>query len=312
MVCGDEVSSLTLANRLGIVISARFGTAPAFTLESHIMDELIIESGRANLHYWKDLWKFRELFYLLSWRDILVRYKQTVVGVAWALLRPFITMVLFTVIFEQIGRIPSPKGVPYPVLMYCAMLPWQLFSSALSDSGTSIIANGNLISKIYFPRLIVPAVPVIVGLIDFLIAMVFLVLLLAWFQFAPDWRIIALPFFIFLALIASLGAAFLFSALTVKYRDFRFVAPFIVQFGMYASPVVYSSSNLYDKYPQWSLLYAMNPMVSVIDGFRWSLLRGAEPIHIPEFCISLGMLGVLLMIGVWYFRQTERSFADII
>lgn len=276
------------------------------------MDELIIESGRANLHYWRDLWKFRELFYLLAWRDILVRYKQTVVGVAWALIRPFVTMVLFTVIFEKLGQIPSPKGVPYPVLLYCAMLPWQLFSNSISDSGSSIISNSNLISKIYFPRLIVPAAPVIVGLIDFLIAMLFLVLLLLWYHFIPDWRIVALPFFILLTVAASLGSAFLFAALTVKYRDFRFIVPFIVQFGLYASPVVYSSSRIYEKYPQWSLLYSMNPMVAVIDGFRWSLLHGAEPIKVPEFCLSLGMLVALLALGILYFRQTERSFADII
>jgi lipopolysaccharide transport system permease protein len=272
------------------------------------MESLIIEAGRTERHYWRDLWRYRELFYFLAWRDILVRYKQTVVGVAWSLIRPFLTMIVFTVIFGKLAGMPS-QGVPYPILVFTAMLPWQLFSNSFSESGNSLVANSNLISKIYFPRLIVPTGSVVVGFIDFLISGVFLVALMLWYRFLPDWRILTLPLFILIAVAASLGAGFLIAALTVEYRDFRFIVPFIVQFGLYISPVGFSSGIVPEKY---RLLYSLNPMVGVIDGFRWALLRGQSQLYLPGFYLSLGLVILILILGIWYFRKTEKTFADVI
>jgi lipopolysaccharide transport system permease protein len=272
------------------------------------MSRLVIEAGRAERHYWRDLWRYRELFYFLAWRDILVRYKQTVVGVAWSLLRPFFSMLVFTVIFGKLAGMPS-GGVPYPILVFAGMLPWQFFSNAFSESGNSLVANSNLISKIYFPRLIVPAGSVVVSFIDFLISCVFLVALMLYFGFMPDWRVFTLPLFVLLAIAASLGTGFLISALTVKYRDFRFIVPFVVQFGLYVSPVGFSSTVVPEK---WRLWYSLNPMVGVIDGFRWALLRGQSQLYLPGFCLSLLVVAALLIGGIWYFRRTERTFADII
>jgi len=272
------------------------------------VQQLVIEAGRTERHYWRDLWRYRELFYFLAWRDILVRYKQTVVGVAWSLIRPFLSMVVFTLIFGKVAHLPS-EGVPYPILVFTALLPWQFFSNSFSESGNSLVANSNLISKIYFPRLIVPAGSVVVGFIDFLISCVFLVVLMIWFHFLPDWRVLTLPLFIILAIAASLGTGFLLAALSVEYRDFRFIVPFIVQFGLYVSPVGFSSKMIPAK---WRLLYSLNPMVGVIDGFRWALLRGHATLYIPGFCLSFGVVAVLLVTAIWYFRRTERTFADII
>lgn len=272
------------------------------------MERLIIEAGRTERHYWRDLWRYRELFYFLAWRDILVRYKQTVIGVAWSLLRPFLTMIVFTVIFGTLAKMPS-DGVPYPILVFAALLPWQFFSNSFSESGSSLVANSNLISKIYFPRLIVPSGAVVVGFIDFLISAVFLVGLMVWYRYLPDWRILTLPFFVLIALAASLGAGFLIAALTVEYRDFRFIVPFIVQFGLYVSPVGFSSSIVPEK---WRLLYSLNPMVGVIDGFRWALLRGQSNLYLPGFYLSLLLVAFMLALGIWYFRKTEKTFADVI
>jgi lipopolysaccharide transport system permease protein len=272
------------------------------------MSRIVIEAGRTERHYWRDLWRYRELFYFLAWRDILVRYKQTFVGVAWSLIRPFLTMIVFTVIFGTLAKMPS-DGLPYPLLVFAGMLPWQFFSNAFSESGNSLVANSNLISKIYFPRLIVPAGSVVVGFIDFLISAVFLVGLMVWFRYLPDWRILTLPFFILIAIAASLGAGFLLSALTVKYRDFRFIVPFIVQFGLYVSPVGFSSAIVPEK---WRLLYSLNPMVGVIDGFRWALLRGQSQLYLPGFFLSLALVIFMLFLGIWYFRKTEKTFADVI
>ena len=272
------------------------------------MSRLVIEAGQAERHYWRDLWRYRELFYFLAWRDILVRYKQTVIGVTWSLLRPFLTMIVFTVIFGKLAKMPS-SGVPYPILVFTALLPWQFFSNSFSESGNSLVANSNLISKIYFPRLIIPSGSVVVGFIDFLISAVFLVALMIWYHFMPDWRVLTLPFFTLVALAAALGAGFLIAALTVKYRDFRFIVPFIAQFGLYVSPVGFSSTIVPDK---WRLLYSLNPMVGVIDGFRWALLRGQAELYLPGFFLSLVIVTALLVFGIWYFRKTERTFADVI
>ena len=270
--------------------------------------DMLIEAGRTERHYWADLWRYRELFYFLAWRDILVRYKQTVIGVAWSLLRPFVTMVIFTLVFGNFAKMPS-DGVPYPILVFCALLPWQFFSNSFSESSNSLVANANLISKVYFPRLIVPAGSVVVGFVDFLISTVFLAVLMVWYRFVPDWRIFTLPLFILIALAASIGTGLFVAALNVKYRDFRFVIPFVVQFGLYVSPVGFSSTIVPEK---WRLLYSLNPMVGVIDGFRWAILGGNAELYLPGFIVSLFLVAVTLVGGITYFRKTERTFADVI
>jgi lipopolysaccharide transport system permease protein len=270
--------------------------------------ELVIEAGRTEGQYWQDLWQYRELFYFLAWRDILVRYKQTAIGIVWALIRPFLTMVVFTIVFGKLAKLPS-EGVPYPILVFSAMLPWQFFSNALSESSNSLIANANLISKVYFPRLIVPASAVIVSLVDFMISGMILLGLMAWYNFVPSWRIITLPLFILIAFAASMGVGLWMAALNVEYRDFRYIVPFVVQFGLYISPVGFSSSIVPQ---QWRLLYSLNPMVGVIDGFRWAILGNQYTIYWPGFVLSIGLVGLLLISGIWYFRRMERTFADVI
>jgi lipopolysaccharide transport system permease protein len=270
--------------------------------------ELIIEAGRTEGQYWKDLWCYRELFYFLAWRDILVRYKQTSIGIAWALIRPFLTMVVFTVVFGQLAKLPS-QGVPYPILVFCAMLPWQFFANSLSECSTSLITNSNLISKVYFPRLVVPTSAVVVSFIDFMISGIILLALMAWYNFVPSWRILFLPLFISIAFAASMGAGLWFASLNVQYRDFRYIVPFIVQFGLYMSPVGFSSSLVPE---QWRFIYSLNPMVGVIDGFRWAILGGDTNLYIPGFILSLILVFSLLLSGIWYFRKMERKFADVI
>jgi lipopolysaccharide transport system permease protein len=270
--------------------------------------KLIIQAGRTETQYWQDLWRYRELFYFLAWRDILVRYKQTAIGVAWALIRPFLTMVVFTVVFGNLAKLPS-EGAPYPILVFAAMLPWQFFANSLSESSNSLIVNTNLISKIYFPRLIVPASAVIVSFVDFMISGIILLALMAWYNFIPDWRILTLPLFTAIAFAAAIGGGLWLAALNVEYRDFRYVVPFIVQFGLYISPVGFSSKIVPE---QWRLLYSLNPMVGVIDGFRWAILGGESNIYLPGFFLSVGIVILLVASGVWYFRKTERTFADVI
>jgi len=269
---------------------------------------LVLEPGRAERHYWRDLWRYRELFYFLAWRDLLVRYKQTVIGVAWALLRPFLTMVVFTVVFGKIAGLPS-GGVPYPILVFAGMLPWQFFSNALSESSGSLVSNANLISKVYFPRLIVPAGAVIVGFVDFLISFVIMAALMVWYGFLPGMQILTLPLWILLAFLAAIGPGLFITALNVKYRDFRYVIPFVVQFGLYVSPVGFRSDVVPE---QWRLLYSLNPMVGVIDGFRWAICGGEFAIYWPGFAASLAITVFFLWFGVRYFRATEKTFADVI
>jgi lipopolysaccharide transport system permease protein len=272
-------------------------------------NELIIQAGRTESQYWRDLWKYRELFYFLAWRDILVRYKQTVIGIAWALIRPFLTMVVFTIVFNNLAKLPAPSGVPYQILVFAGMLPWQFFSGALSECSNSLINNANLLSKVYFPRLIVPTSAVIVSFVDFMISGIILLGLMAWYNFVPDWRILTLPLFVAIAFAASMGVGLWLAALNVQYRDFRYVVPFLVQFGLYISPVGFSTSVVP---PQWQLLYSLNPMVGVIDGFRWAILRGQSEIYLPGFVLSTGLVFLLLTTGIWYFRKVERTFADVI
>jgi homopolymeric O-antigen transport system permease protein len=273
--------------------------------ESH---ELVIEAGRTESLYWRDLFRYRELFYFLAWRDVLVRYKQTVIGILWAVLRPVLTMAVFVLVFGRIAKLPS-EGIPYAILVFAAMLPWQLFSTSLSEGSNSLISNANLISKVYFPRLIVPASAVIVSFVDFAITSVLLALLMVWYQIWPGWQLLALPLFTLLALMASVGAGLWLAALNVQYRDFRYVVPFLVQFGLYLSPVGFSSSIIPEK---WRLLYALNPMVGVIDGFRWAVSGGRSALYPPALWMSAGVVALLLASGVWYFRRMERTFADVI
>lgn len=243
-------------------------------------DELVVEPGRAFKNYWRDLWRYRELFYILAWRDVAVRYKQTVAGAAWALVQPFMSMVIMTVIFGKIAGLPSEGGAPYAIMVFAAMLPWQFFSNALSSASQSIVSNANLISKVYFPRLIIPTSSVVVSFIDFLVAGSVLLGMMAWFQFWPTWRVVTLPLFVALAILAALGPGLIITALTVRYRDFRFIIPFIVQFGLYVSPVAYSTTVVREKLGETLFLfYSLNPMVGVIDGFRWALLGGESTLY---------------------------------
>jgi lipopolysaccharide transport system permease protein len=279
--------------------------------EMIISDErvLVIEYGRAERHYWRDLWRYRELFQVLAWRDVAVRYKQTVIGVTWALIRPFLTMVVFTVIFGKLAKLPSDGSAPYALMVFAGMLPWGFFSTALADASSSLIGNANLISKVYFPRLIVPIAAVMTAFVDFVIGFVILLALMAWYQFMPGWQILLLPVFTAVAIAASVGVGVWITALNVKYRDFRYVIPFIVQLGLYVSPVGFSSAVVPEK---WRLLYSLNPMVGVIDGFRWSLLGGESQLYWPGFCLSLGVAFFFLWLGIHQFRKMERSFADLI
>jgi lipopolysaccharide transport system permease protein len=270
---------------------------------------LIIEPGRTEKNYWTDLWRYRELFLILAWRDISVRYKQTIIGIFWAIIRPFLTMVVFTVIFGRIAKLPSDGSAPYALLVFAAMLPWSLFSNALSESSNSLISNANLIGKVYFPRLIIPAATLVTAFIDFLISFIILIGMMVYYQFAPGWHMLLLPLFIILALLASLGPGLWITALNVKYRDFRYIIPFVVQFGLYVSPVGFSSKVV----PvQWRLIYNLNPMVGVIDGFRWCILGGNSPIYLLGFLFSLAIIAFFLWLGVSHFRKMEKTFADLI
>jgi lipopolysaccharide transport system permease protein len=268
----------------------------------------IIEPGRTGRRYWRDLLTYRELFYFLAWRDILVRYKQTVLGVGWAIVRPLLVMIVLTFIFGRVAKLGS-DGTPYPLLVFAGMLPWQFFSNAFTDAGNSLILNESMVSKIYFPRLMIPASSVIVSFVDFLIAGSLFAVLMTWYRFLPDWRIFTLPLLIAIMFAAAIGTGLWIAALSVKYRDVRYLVPFAVQFGLYISPVGFSSSVIPDS---WRLLYSVNPVVGIIDGFRWALLGGNSPLYWPALALSCGMTFVLLISGILYFRKTERLFADVI
>lgn len=298
------------------------------------MQELTIQAGKTERHYWADLWRYRELFFFLSWRDILVRYKQTVIGVVWAILKPLLTMIVFTVVFGKLAKMDS-EGMPFPVFVYVAMLPWQFFSSALSEASNSLIVNANMISKIYFPRLVIPASAVIVCFVDFLISTVILAGLLAWYHTTAGWhplsgRVLLVPAYTVLAFLASFGISLWLAALNVKFRDFRYIVPFIVQFGLYLSPVGFSSTTVAERACDYAAkmfpahpgcgvaighlipqLYALNPMVGVINGFRWAFNSHA-PFDPFSLGASLVVTALLIFSGLKYFRATEKAFADII
>ena len=276
------------------------------SVESH---QIIITPNATEKNYWQDLWRFRELFYILSWRDIKVRYKQTVLGVAWSIIRPLLTMFVFTIVFGSIAKLPSEGAAPYAIMVYAAMLPWQFFSNALSESSGSLIGNANLISKVYFPRLIIPTAAVITSFIDFLISFVILIGLMIYYQYTPSWNILFLPIFLVVAFLASIGPGLWLTALTVKYRDFRYIVPFIVQFGLYISPVGFSSNIVPEK---WRFVYSLNPMVGVIDGFRWCILGGDMNINMQGFMLSMIVVFFFLWLGIYQFRKMEKTFADLI
>ncbi len=268
---------------------------------------LVIGKGYAAKNYWKDLWRYRELFYILSWRDIKVRYKQTVVGAAWSIIRPLLTTFIFYMVFNRVAKLQNPghSDTPYMLLIFAGMMPWQFFSNAVSESSTSLVGNSNLITKVYFPRMIIPASSVITSLVDFAITFGMMLLMMLWYQFVPGWEIVFLPFFILLVFICAFGIGLFLTALNVKYRDFRYILPFIIQFGLYITPVGYSSAHIPE---QWRGLFSINPMVGVIDGFRFCLLR--EPMHWESFTTSVLFGFLFLGLGIFYFRKMEKGFAD--
>ena len=267
--------------------------------------DLIIEPGRTEKNYWKDLWRYRELFYILSWRDIKVRYKQTVIGAAWSIIRPLLTTIIFTIVFSGIAKLNNPSLAPYALMVFAGMLPWQFFSNALSESSGSLIGNANLITKVYFPRMIIPASSVITSMVDLGISFIIMIGMFVWFQFIPSWHIIFLPLFVLLAFLCSFGIGLYLTAVNVKYRDFRYIIPFIVQFGLYITPVGFSSAVIPDK---WKILYSLNPMVGIVDGFRWCLL--GDTMNWNSFSVCVIIIALFLWVGIFYFRKMEKTFAD--
>jgi len=276
------------------------------TMKNPSSHTVLIRPGNTSANYWRDVWRYRELFYILSWRDIKVRYKQTAIGAAWSILRPLLTMIVFTVVFSKVAKLPVDGKAPYPIMVFVALLPWQFFANSLSEASGSLIGNTNLITKVYFPRIIIPASAVITSFVDFGISFLLLLLMMAGYQFIPSWQIIFLPIFLMLAFASSFGISLYLTALNVKYRDFRYVIPFIVQFGLYISPVGFSSQIVPE---QWRLIYALNPMVGVIDAFRWAIIGGLS-FPWTTVLVSAMVTVVFLLLGIGYFRTTERSFAD--
>ncbi|MFH1903534.1 MAG: ABC transporter permease [Candidatus Omnitrophota bacterium] len=255
----------------------------------------------------RELWRYRELFWFLALRDILIRYKQAVIGIAWSILQPLLTMIVFSIIFGRLAKLPS-DGVPYPILTFTALLPWQFFAQSMSSSSQSIVGGASIISKVYFPRLIIPASAVISGIIDFCISFVILIGMMVWYKIVPTANIIYLPLFLLLAFTAALGVGLWLSALNVEFRDVFYIVPFLVQAGQFISPVAYSSSIIPEK---WKLLYSLNPMAGVIDGFRWCILGTATP-NWTGIIISAVSVLVIFAGGLLYFRKMERTFADVI
>jgi lipopolysaccharide transport system permease protein len=271
--------------------------------------ELVIEAGRVERNYWQDLWRFRELFYILSWRDLRVRYKQTVIGVAWAVIRPLLTMVIFTVIFGYLARFKATAGAPYPIVVLAGMIPWQFVSAALSEASGSLISNSNLLTKVYFPRIIIPVSSIIVSVTDAAISLVLLLLVMVAFKFVPGPRILLLPLFCIPAFCFACGIGLYTTALNVKYRDFRYVIPFVLQIGTYIAPVGYTSAVVAERYSDRArFVYSINPVVGIIDGFRWCIT--GDPLYGPGLIISSIAALLALWFGIRYFRRTEKSFAD--
>jgi lipopolysaccharide transport system permease protein len=294
--------TLSTTSTESIASAERGSGAPALRV-------LVLEAGRIESEYWSDLWRYRDLFAILAWRDITVRYKQTVIGGAWAIVRPCVTMVIFTIVFGRLAKLPSDGDAPYPVLVFAGMLPWFLFSSILADASQSLVTNANLVGKVYFPRIVIPAAAAMVALVDFAINLALLAVMMLCYGIGPSWRILMLPAFVVLAFLASFGPALVVTSLNAKYRDFRFIVPFIVQFGLYVSPVGFSSAVVPEE---WRFVYSINPVVGVIDGFRWCVLGGESPLYLPGFLLSIAVVGGFLWVGFRYFRRTERSLADLL
>ncbi|WP_290917613.1 ABC transporter permease [Halodesulfovibrio sp.] len=270
--------------------------------------ELTIEAGKTERQYWKDLWYYKELFLILTWRDVVVQYKQTVIGILWAVLRPLLTMLAFTFVFGKVAKLPTEGEAPYALMVYAAMLPWQLFATSLANASNSLVANANLISKVYFPRLLVPTATVGVAVVDFLLSMAILAVLMVFLQYLPPMQVFAVVPLALLASILALGPGLLLCSLNVTYRDFRYILPFITQFGLYVSPVGFSSSIVPE---QWQTIFMCNPMVGVIDGFRWALLGSVE-FPSKALMVSLVFAVVFICIGLKVFRRTEKTFVDVI
>lgn len=277
-------------------------------MQKNSKKRLVLEAGRTERHYWNDIFHYRDLFFILARRDIKVRYKQTAIGVLWAIIRPLLTMMVFSFVFGRIANLPS-EGVPYALLVFTAMVPWFFFASSVTESSGSLIANSNLISKVYFPRILVPSSTVLVAAVDFMIAMILLLTVMVFFNYMPTWRVVFIPYFLFIAFSAALGLGLLFSALNIRYRDFQFIVPFMIQIGMYASPVGFISSVIPEK---WILVYALNPMVGVIDGFRWAILGETFELRWDVQFLAAGMAISLLFLGIISFRRFERGIADVI
>ena len=281
---------------------------PEVKSPAHVLPTFFIrpEQGIAPLGL-RELWEYRELLYFLAWRDIKVRYKQTVLGAAWAIIQPFFMMVVFSLFFGRLAHVPS-DGLPYPIFAYCALLPWQLFAHSLSESSNSLVANERLITKVYFPRLLVPISSVLGGLVDFAIAFVILLLMMAWYGIRPTWAVVALPGFILLAIASALGAGLWLSALNVRYRDVRYTLAFLIQIWLLATPVAYPSSLIPGR---WRALYGLNPMAGVVEGFRWALLGKGEA---PGALLAVSIVVVVLILigGLYYFRRMEAEFADVV
>ena len=270
--------------------------------------ELTIEAGKTEKHYWFDLFRYRELFYTLAWRDIAVRYKQTIIGILWVILQPLLTMVILTLVFGKIARLPS-ENVPYPIFVFSALLPWTFFATPFFNASNSLVASSNLISKIYFPRLIVPIATIMVSVVDFMFSFIILLIIMFWYRFYPDLYMLTLVFFLLLDFFAALGIGLFVASLNVKYRDFKFVIPFVVQLGLYVSPVAYSTTIVPEKY---RIFYYLNPMVAIIDGFRWAISGGKTAFNLTELIFSIFVISIICIFGIIYFRKTEKTFADII
>ncbi|MDY6970636.1 MAG: ABC transporter permease [Spirochaetota bacterium] len=271
--------------------------------------KIIIEPKKGIKNYWKELWRYRELFLFLAWRDVLVRYKQTFIGIAWSVFRPLITMLVFTFVFSKLAKLPSGSNAPYPLMVFSGLLPWHFFSSAINLSSLSLVKNANMVRKVYFPRIIIPTNTLIVSFIDFLIAFIILIGIMIWYQYLPGLQILTLPLFLIIAFIASLGIGLWFSSLNVIYRDFQILVPFFIQFGLYISPVGFNSSIVPE---QWRLIYSINPMVGVIDGFRWAILGGDLKLYMPGFILSIVLSLIIFFTGIIFFRKTEKIFADVV
>lgn len=270
-------------------------------------EKTVIEAGQGSHRYWQDLWAFRELFFFLTWRDILVRYKQTVFGILWSVLRPLLTMLVFTFVFGKVANLPADGGVAYPVMVFAALMPWQMFANALQETSNSLIGNEALISKVYFPRMILPISSIMTSAVDFLISFALFLVMMLIYGVSFHWQILLLPLFVGMALLTAIGTGLIISALNVSFRDFRYIIPFLVQFGLYVSPVGFSSAVIPE---QWRLLYSLNPMVGVIDGFRWCLLGEHVVFYWPGFLASIAVMVLCLVVGVRVFRTMERGFAD--